>query len=94
LTSYGVGGITSYGTTGVTSNYGTTGFTGTEYGASTLTGSKVTDTPTTYDRKSNLGGSGVSGSGYSYQTKKYWVAVIILHCKFIHNHSLSFITLI
>ena len=72
---------TSYGTSGVTGTTygtsGTTGTTGTTYGTSGTTGltsgSRVTGqtTTSTYERKSNLGGSGVSGSGYSYQTKKY-----------------------
>ncbi len=77
-TGYGVTGSTSYGTTGVTGTYGTTGVTGT-YGAGNLgtsgvsSGSKVTgqqSSTSTYERKANLGSSGVSGSGYSYQTKK------------------------
>lgn len=85
-TSYQASSVTGYGTTGATS-YGTTGLTGaTTYGATTgttsygttgaLSGSKVQlgqqqPTTSTYERKSNLGGSGISGSGYSYQTKKY-----------------------
>lgn len=66
-TGYGTTGTTSYGTTGVagSTSYGTTGG---------LSGSKVQlgqTTTSTYERKSNLSGSGISGSGYSYQTKKY-----------------------
>lgn len=63
-TSYGTTGTTLYGVTGATS-YGTTGG---------LSGSKVQlgqTTTSTYERKSGLSGSGISGSGYSYQTKKY-----------------------
>ena len=78
LTSYGTTGTTSYGTTGTTgTTYGTTGTTSTTYGTSGTsalnTGSRVLgqNTTSTYERKSNLGSSGVSGSGYSFQTKKY-----------------------
>ncbi len=77
-TGYGVTGSTSYGTTGVTpaTTYGTTGVTGTTYGGNNLgtsgvsSGSKVGGQSSTYERKANLGSSGISGSGYSYQTKK------------------------
>jgi DNA repair exonuclease SbcCD ATPase subunit len=79
----GASSVTSsaYGTSGLTGTTGTTGTTygttGTTYGATGITGttsgSRVTGqtTTSTYERKSNLGGSGVSGSGYNYQTKKY-----------------------
>jgi hypothetical protein len=80
-TSYGVSGSTSYGTSGnVYGATGTTyGATNTTYGATNLgnsgvnSGSKITGqtTTSTYERKSNLTGSGTSGSGYNYQTKKY-----------------------
>lgn len=82
-TSYGTTGTTSYGTTGLagSTSYGTTGG---------LSGSKVQlgqNTTSTYERKSNLSGSGISGSGYSYQTKKYWSNMTntndFINCKFL-----------
>jgi len=73
LASYGVSG-TTYGTSGTTGVTGLTGATSATIGTTGLNaGSRVLgqNTTTTYERKSNLGSSGVSGSGYSYQTKKY-----------------------
>lgn len=81
--NYGSSGITSYGNAG--NNYSTPGVSG-NYATSTNTygnvnlgssgvgsGSKTSglNMSSTYEKKSNLGSSGISGSGYSYQTKKF-----------------------
>lgn len=83
-TSYGSSGITSYGNTA--GNYGTPGVTSGNYATSTnaygnvnlgnsgvgsATKTSGLNLSSTYERKANLGNSGVSGSGYSYQTKKF-----------------------